>query len=129
MTRSSTSSRKSKLAASATRPRRRRTRALVSHDEPSFEKFFDYGEGHTARILTPNEVVEIADGRYVPPTAPKGSKAASAARPRRHGTHPPVASEELPPDPNYRITYEDRFGRPLTMEDVIDFIEGRREPP
>jgi hypothetical protein len=27
------------------------------------------------------------------------------------------------------VTFEDRFGRPLTLEDVTDFIEGRREPP
>ena len=129
MSRSSTSHRKSKPAASAARSRRRRTRPPAPRDEPKFEKFFDYGEGHTARILTPHEVVAITDGKYVPLRESKGIGAASAARPHRRGTHPPVASEELPLDPNYTVTYEDRFGRPLTLEDVTDFIEGRRDPP
>jgi hypothetical protein len=51
MTRSSTSHRKSKTAASAARKRRRHRRTPERRDEPKFEKFFDFGEGHTARTL------------------------------------------------------------------------------
>ena len=124
MPRSNSRHRKSKTAASAAILR---SRAPAPRDEPKFEEYFDYGEGHTARILTPAEVVAITQGKYVPVTESKGKAAPS--RPRRRGAHQPVESEALTPDPNYTVTYEDRFGRPLTMEDVIDFVEGRREPP
>ena len=96
--------------------------ALADADEPTGEEYFLFDEGHTARILTLDEVAAVAEGTYMPDTESK-------SRPRQAGK---VSSS--PDDGGEGVTLESfefvtEGGRVLTAEELMDVIEGRAELP
>ena len=91
-------------------------------DEDIGEEYFLFDEGHTARILTPDEVAALADGTYVP-------DGASKSRPRQADM-----VDSTPDGGDEGVTLESiefvtEGGRVLTADEVMDIVEGRAEMP
>ena len=96
--------------------------ALADADEPTGEEYFLFDEGHTARILTLDEVAALAEGTYVP-------DGASKSRPRQADkvdSTPDVGDEGVTLE---SIEFVTEGGRVLTADEVMDIVEGRAEMP
>ena len=91
-------------------------------DEDIGEEYFLFDDGHTARILTLDEVAAVAEGTYMPDTESK-------SRPRQAGkvSSPPDAGDEGVILESFEFVTEG--GRVLTADEVMDIVEGRAEPP
>ena len=91
-------------------------------NERTGEEYFLFDEGHTARILTPDEVAAVAEGTYVP-------DGASKSRPRQADkvdSTPDVGDEGVTLE---SIEFVTEGGRVLTADEVMDIVEGRAEMP
>ena len=91
-------------------------------DEPTGEEYFVFDEGHTARILNPDEVVTLFEGTYVP-------DGASKSRPRQADkvdSTPDAGDEGVTLE---SIEFVTEGGRVLTADEVMDIVEGRAELP
>ena len=91
-------------------------------NERTGEEYFLFDEGHTARILTLDEVAAVAEGTYVP-------DGASKSRPRQADKvdATPYAGDEGVTLESIEFVTEG--GRVLTAEELMDVIEGRAEMP
>ena len=92
-------------------------------DEPSGEEYFLFDEGHTARILTLDEVAAVAEGTYVP------EGASTRGGPRQAGkvSSSPDGGDEGVILESFEFVTEG--GRVLTADEVMDIVEGRAEMP
>ena len=91
-------------------------------DDVTGEEYFLFDEGHTARILNPDEVAALVEGRYVP-------DGASNSRPRQADkvdSTPDVGDEGVILESFEFVT---EGGRVLTADEVMDICEGRAEMP
>ena len=91
-------------------------------NEPTGEEYFLFDEGHTARILTLDEVAAVAEGTYVP-------EGASKSRPRQADkvdSTPDAGDEGVTLE---SIEFVTEGGRVLTADEVMDIVEGRAELP
>ena len=96
--------------------------ALADADEPTGEEYFLFDEGHTARILTLDEVAAVAEGTYVP-------EGESMSRPRQADkvdSTPDVGEGGVILE---SIEFVTEGGRVLTADEVMDIVEGRAELP
>jgi hypothetical protein len=91
-------------------------------DEPTGEEYFLFDEGHTARILTLDEVAAVTEGRYVP----DGASGDNPRRSERVSSSPDAGAE---PSADEFFEFVSPSGRVLTLEEVMDIVEGRAEPP
>ena len=93
-----------------------------ARNEPTGEEYFLFQEGRTARILTPDEVVTLFEGTYLP-------DGASKSRPRQADkvdSTPDVGDEGVTLE---SIEFVTEGGRVLTADEVMDIVEGRAEMP
>ena len=96
--------------------------ALADANEATGEEYFLFDEGHTARILTLDEVAAVPEGTYVP-------DGASKSRPRQADkvdSTPDVGDEGVTLE---SIEFVTEGGRVLTADEVMDIVEGRAEMP
>ena len=96
--------------------------ALADADELTGEEYFLFDEGHTARILNPDEVAALSEGRYVPDT-----ESTDSPRPAERVDSTPDAGDEGVTLESIEFVTEG--GRVLTADEVMDIVEGRAELP
>ena len=97
--------------------------ALADADEPTGEEYFLFDEGHTARILTLDEVAAVAEGTYVP----EGASTRGGPRQADKVDSTPDAGDEGVTLESIEFVTEG--GRVLTADEVMDIVEGRAEMP
>ena len=91
-------------------------------NEPTSAEYFLFDEGHTARILNPDEVAALSEGRYVPDT-----ESTDSPRPAERVDSTPDAGDEGVTLESIEFVTEG--GRVLTADEVMDIVEGRAEMP